>query len=178
MGKIQDCVQLQCDWLLRHMDTQATEHMYTNGGERGILETLFSCKSISSLWSFFSGAQGLLETGTITAGFLPWFPVSPWTTFLGMFKRMEAGKEELLRLCSEPVDMSQLPSGTHMPKCPHADRHPLLQEAPDIIVSLTPPAEVTVPVVSWIGTDAYLCLGRSSSHFHILVYACLRWGWS
>lgn len=51
-GKIQGCVQLQCDWLHYRMDTQATEHTYTNGGEMGILDTLFSfCKSILSMWS-------------------------------------------------------------------------------------------------------------------------------
>lgn len=54
----------------------------------------------------------------------------------GCAQGLEASKQEQLCLCSEPVDLSQLPSGTHMPKCPHADRDPLLQETPDIILSL------------------------------------------
>ena len=69
MGKIQDCVQLQCDWLLHHMDTQATEHMYTNGGERGILETLFSCKTISSVWSFFQELKVFWKLARLGLGF-------------------------------------------------------------------------------------------------------------
>lgn len=60
MGEIQDCVQLQCDWFHHHMDTWATEHMYSKGGEKRILDTLFSTwKSTSSLWSFFFFFQKL-----------------------------------------------------------------------------------------------------------------------
>lgn len=55
------------------MDTWATEHMYSNRGEKRSLDTLFSSwKSTSSMWSFFSEAQGLLEIVMIKAGFLPW----------------------------------------------------------------------------------------------------------
>lgn len=52
MGEIQGCVQLQCDWFRYHMDTQSTEHMYSKEGEKRILDTLFSWKSTSSVWSF------------------------------------------------------------------------------------------------------------------------------
>lgn len=100
--------------------------------------------------------------------------MSPWTIYLDVLKGLEAGKQELLCLCSEPVDMSQLPSGTHMPKCPCADREPLLQETPDIILALSPPAEVTVPIVRYILMDRHILVSwTSSSHFHVSVYAHL-----
>lgn len=70
MGTIQGCIHLQCDWLYHHMDTQATEHMYTNRGEKRILDTLFSsCKSIPSLWSFFQELKVFWKLGWLELGF-------------------------------------------------------------------------------------------------------------
>lgn len=40
MGEVQGCLQLQCDWFHCHMDTRATEHMYSRGGKKRILDTL------------------------------------------------------------------------------------------------------------------------------------------
>lgn len=123
MGEVQGCVQLQCDWFHCHMDTRATEHMYSRGGEKRILDTLSPPGNppLQRGLFFFLEAQGLLEIVMMKAGFLPWLPVSPWTIYLDVLKGLEAGKQELLCLCSESVDVSQLPSGTHMPKCPCAE---------------------------------------------------------
>lgn len=91
--------------------------------EDDLRHTFSSWKSTSAAWFvfFFLEAQGLLEIVMMKAGFLPWLPVSPWTIYLDVLKGLEAGKQELLCLCSESVDVSQLPSGTHMPKCPCAE---------------------------------------------------------
>lgn len=79
MGEVQGCLQLQCDWFHCHMDTRATEHMYSRGGEKRILDTLSPPGNppLQRGLFFFLEAQGLLEIVMMKAGFLPWLPVSP-----------------------------------------------------------------------------------------------------
>lgn len=56
------------------MDTQTTEHMYTNRGEKRILNTLFSsCKSIPSEWSLFQELKVFWKLGWLKLGFFHGF---------------------------------------------------------------------------------------------------------
>lgn len=158
------------------MDTQTTEHMYTNRGEKRLLNTLFSsCKSIPSVWSLSQELKVFWKLGWLKLGFFHGF-----LCHLGQYiqvcsrgwKQANRSYSVLWACGHEPAPIWD----------PYAQMSPCWQisSASGVsryyLVSLTPP-EVTAPVVSWIGTDAHPCLGHSRSHFHILVDAYLWWGW-
>lgn len=123
-----------------------------------------------SAWSVFQELKAFWKLAELELAFCHGCWCSPWTVFLGLSKRVEAGRQEFLCQYSETVNIRQLPSGTHMPQSPYADTSSL--SGVSRYGCLTPALEVTAPAAS-LNRHRVIPVSQPVQHIFLCLSICL-----